>query len=99
MKILLWMGSAVSTDPVNFTRRELCYAVSPPVRVRKEAFGLLFYNTQDSRLTFVKSRELLQIEATPNGGKMIAASLEPASRVKVQRVLDHLLNKGLIGEA
>jgi len=80
-------------------KREIRCAVPPPVRVRKEAFGLLFYNTQDSRLTFVKSRDLLQIETLPHRGKRIVASLGPASQMKVKRLLEHLLKKGLIGEA
>ena len=89
----------MSTDAARFMKREIRCAVPPPVRVRKEAFGLLFYNTQDSRLTFVKSRDLLQIETLPHGGKRIVASLGPASQMKVKRLLEHLLKKGLIGEA
>jgi putative mycofactocin binding protein MftB len=83
------MESAVSTEPAN-------YAISPHVRVRKETFGLLFYNTEDSRLTFVKSRDILQIEALPNGSKRIAANPEPATQVRVNKLLDHLLQKRLI---
>jgi putative mycofactocin binding protein MftB len=84
------MESAVSTELA-------IYTISPHVRVRKEAFGLLFYNTEDSRLTFVKSRDILQIEALPNGVKKIAAALEPATQVRVKKLLDHLLKKRLIG--
>ncbi len=84
------MGSAVSTDPA-------IYTISPHVRVRQEAFGLLFYNTEDSRLTFVKSRDILQISALPNGAKNIAASLEPGTQASVRKLLDHLLKKRLIG--
>ena len=83
------MESAVSTEPA-------IYTVSPHVRVRKEAFGLLFYNTEDSRLTFIRSSEILQIITLPNGAKTIAASMEPATQVKVRKLLDHLLNKRLI---
>jgi putative mycofactocin binding protein MftB len=66
------------------------------VRVRIEAFGLLFYNTENSRLTFVKSRDILQIEDLPNGSKRISASLEPVTQVRVKKLLDHLLQKRLI---
>jgi len=76
-----------------------CYAVSPPVRVRKESFGLLFYNTEDSRLTFVKSGDLLQIKALPHGAKQIEASLKPETQSRLRKLLDHLLQKGLIGES
>jgi putative mycofactocin binding protein MftB len=68
------MASAVSTEPATDTRIE-SYTISPSVRVRKEAFGLLFYNTEDSRLTFVKSGDILQIQALPHGVKRIAACL------------------------
>jgi putative mycofactocin binding protein MftB len=84
------MVSAVFTEPA-------IYTVSPHVRVRKESFGLLFYNADDSRLTFVKSRDLLQIQVHPNGAKTIAASLKPETQTKVRRLLDHLLKKRLIG--
>jgi putative mycofactocin binding protein MftB len=86
------MGSAVSTEPA-------IYAVSPPVRVRKEAFGLLFYNTEDSRLTFVKSGDLLQIRALPHGTKRLTARLEPETQTKVSKLLGHLLHKRLICES
>lgn len=39
------------TDPV--------YAVPEWVRVRREDFGLLFYDTQSARLTFVRSGDKL----------------------------------------
>jgi putative mycofactocin binding protein MftB len=97
------MESAVSTELAVLTRtdrrEDSCYAVTPPVRVRKEAFGLLFYNTEDSRLTFVKSRDLLQIKALPHGAKRITASLEPETQSKVRKLLDHLLQKRLICES
>ena len=83
------MVSAVSTEP--------CYTVSPHVRVRKEAFGLLFYNTEDARLTFVKSGDILKLKTLPNGAKGIAASLKPETQVRARKVLDHLLKKRLIG--
>jgi putative mycofactocin binding protein MftB len=85
------MASAVSTED------DICYMVTPSVRVRKEAFGLLFYNTENSRLTFVKSGDILQIKALPHGGKRIAARLEPETQTRVRKLLDHLLKKRLIG--
>jgi putative mycofactocin binding protein MftB len=85
------MVSAVSTED------DFCHTVSPSVRVRKEAFGLLFYNTEDSRLTFVKSGNILQIQALQNGRKRIAACLEPKNQMRVRTLLDHLLKKRLIG--
>jgi putative mycofactocin binding protein MftB len=89
----------VFTDLPDFARCERRYAVPPIVRVRRESFGLVFYNTLDSRLTFVKSEDLLQVVAFPTGVELLAASAEPASRAKLRRLLDHLLKKGLIREA
>jgi putative mycofactocin binding protein MftB len=97
------MVSAVSTElaiSARMDRRDdKRYAVTPPVRVRKEAFGILFYNTEDSRLTFVKSGDLLQINALPHGVKAITASLEPETQSRVRKLLDHLLKKRLIRES
>jgi putative mycofactocin binding protein MftB len=73
-----------------------CYTVVPSVRVRKEAFGLLFYNTEDSRLTFVKSGDILQIQVLSNGAKKITGSPETKHQTGVKKLFDHLLNKGLI---
>jgi putative mycofactocin binding protein MftB len=86
------MASAVSIEPSIHT-------VLPSVRVRKEAFGLLFYNTETSRLTFVKSGDILQIQALPNGTKRIEARLEPETQARVITLLDRLLQKRLIGGA
>jgi putative mycofactocin binding protein MftB len=102
LKILRWMASAVSTESAvsaRMDRRDVCYAITSPMRVRKEAFGLLFYNTEDSRLTFVKSGDLLQINVLPHGAKTITAPLEPENRSRVRKLLDHLLKKRLICES
>jgi putative mycofactocin binding protein MftB len=97
------MGSAVSTESAAFTGtdrgHDSCYALTPPVRVRKESFGLLFYNTEDSNLTFVKSGDLLQINALPHRAKTITASLEPDTQARVRKLLDHLIKKVLICES
>jgi putative mycofactocin binding protein MftB len=97
------MASAVSTEAAGSTRMDqqddACYAISPPVRVRKEAFGLLFYNTEDSRLTFVKSGDLLQIIVLPHGAKRITANMEQETQSRVRKLLDHLLQKRLICES
>ena len=96
------MVSAVSIEPTvcrGIDRREdSCYKVSPHVRVRKEAFGLLFYNTEKSRLTFVKSGALLRIQDHPDGSKKIMADIKPEALAKVKILFDNLLTKGLIRE-
>jgi putative mycofactocin binding protein MftB len=90
------MASAVSTEPAIDAIIEH-YTISPSVRVRKEAFGLLFYNAEDSSLTFVKSADILQIHTFPNGAKRIAVSLESKTQARVRKLLNHLLKKRLIG--
>lgn len=75
------------------------YLVAPHVRVRKEEFGLLFYNTQNARLTFVRSGDLFRIESLPAGGKMISADYESAGQRSLNKLLGNLVNKGLILEA
>ena len=84
------MGSVVSTETA-------VYAISSHVRVRKEAFGLLFYNIEDSRLTFVRSRDILQIRVLPNGTERIEAGVEPSTHAGTRKLLDLLLKKRLIG--
>jgi putative mycofactocin binding protein MftB len=83
------MVSAVSTEDARYT-------VAPSIRVRTEAFGLLFYNMENSRLTFVKSGKILRIQALPNGVKSIVARREPETQTRVKKLLDHLLKKRLI---
>jgi len=75
---------------------DAAYAISRAVRVREEAFGLLFYDTGESRLTFVRSGELLQIKIQPDGSKTISADMTPQTRAKVRRLLDNLIKKRLI---
>ena len=40
----------------------ILYGLAPGVSVRKESFGLLFYNAKDTNLTFVKSGDLIDPE-------------------------------------
>ena len=77
----------------------LTYLVPDHVRVRREDFGLLFYDIRSTRLTFVRSgdrlapppftgeRRVLQVQG-PAG----TAAPEPA----LARVLDDLVTKGLL---
>ena len=93
----------VFTDPKGSNFKDLQesggYVVSPHVRVRREAFGLLFYNTQNTRLTFVRSGDLFKIKILPRGEKRIIAANEATDRRRIKKILDNLVNKGLIFEA
>jgi len=92
----------VFTDSRNSAGKKLResqeYVVSPHVRVRKEEFGLLFYNTQNARLTFVRSGDLFRLENLPKGGKKISAACEAVNRCNLKIILGKLANKGLIFE-
>ena len=86
-------------NSLEINRSEYCqYGISPHIRVRKEAFGLLFYNTQNTKLTFVKSGDIFQIERLPRGRKIISVA-NGASQFKLKETLDSLVQKGLIFEA
>jgi putative mycofactocin binding protein MftB len=74
----------------------LRWRVSPHIRVRKESFGLLFYNTDNSRLTFVKSGELLQLQILPDREKRILPAFKPETEVQVRRLLNHISGMRLI---
>ena len=88
-----------SKDHVRKNRLERSeYVVSPHIRVRKETFGLLFYNTQNTKLTFVKSGDIFQIECLPQGKKIVSIA-HGASIQGLKKTLDSLMNKGLIFEA
>jgi putative mycofactocin binding protein MftB len=75
------------------------YAVAPGIRARKESFGLLFYNTENARLTFVRSRELLLLAGDPVHGSILSAQARcQAEAARARRILDALRKKGLIRE-
>jgi putative mycofactocin binding protein MftB len=76
------------------------YHLSPGVRVRRENFGLLFYNSRDTRLTFVKSGDLLDITFISSRDRGLTIHEYSREReAKAQCVLEILLKKGLVIEA
>ncbi len=77
---------------------ELKYTLSPGVRARKENFGLLFYNSKDTNLTFVKSGNLLNIEHSGNSIVLSANQEIAIEEAKLKRVINLLLEKRLILE-
>jgi putative mycofactocin binding protein MftB len=74
------------------------YRVAPGVRVRPEGFGLLFYNARTTNLTFVKSRHMLVVDRSP-GETLITVNdqIDPRN-TKASRVLQTLVENGLISE-
>lgn len=75
------------------------YRLSTGVRARRENFGLLFYNSNDTNLTFIRSGELLHIEIAPeNRYQLIANYRNSIEREKITRLIKVLLEKGLVVE-
>jgi putative mycofactocin binding protein MftB len=75
----------------------LIYRLSPGARARKESFGLLFYDSGDAKLTFVRSGGLLELDRDDAGHGLLKVSDGKCSEAaKVDRILATLLKKGLI---
>jgi len=75
------------------------YNISPGVRARKEKFGLLFYNSKNTNLTFVKSGNLLTIEQGFENTYVLKQHCNNESgKEKIIRLLKMLVKKELIVE-
>jgi putative mycofactocin binding protein MftB len=73
------------------------YLVPDWVRVRREGFGLLFYDTRSTRLTFVRSGDSL--EPPPFTGSRRTLRVGPLEEGRwpvLERLLENLVAKGLI---
>ena len=67
------------------------------VRVRRESFGLLFYDTRSTRLTFVRSGEILAPPPFTGPERVLRVGpLDDGRRPAVSRLLQSLVAKGLI---
>ncbi len=76
------------------------YVLHPDCRVRREEFGLLFYDLKGPKLLFVASGDLLEPEAFRAGSasaSALAASSRP-ERLRIERLLQTLAVKGFILE-
>jgi putative mycofactocin binding protein MftB len=77
------------------------YHLHPAVRGRNEGFGLLFYNTRDTKLTFVRCGDLLRILPAAEAAGMRRVEIhgkDEPERDRARRVLEGLSRKGLIIE-
>jgi putative mycofactocin binding protein MftB len=94
------MAYVASTNRTMSEGERAEYALREGVRARRESFGLLFYNSADTRLTFVKSGNLLDVERTPEGvfGLRLSCNADHDMEDKIRRVIETLLRKGLIIE-
>jgi len=87
------MESAACTEPASEGR----YVVPAAVRVRREDFGLLFYDTRTTNLTFVRSGERLSLAPGEAGEERELLLAGPdGRRDAVARLLQTLLEKGLV---
>lgn len=86
------MVSAASTEHAATLR----YAVPGAVRVRREDFGLLFYDTRTTKLTFVRSGERLALAPGPPGGERELLCGGDGRDASLTRLLQSLLEKGLV---
>ncbi len=76
------------------------YVLHPDCRVRREEFGLLFYDLKGPKLLFVASGDLLEPDAfAPRSAsaRALAASSGPARR-RIEGVLRTLVGKGFVLE-
>lgn len=73
------------------------YRLSPETKVRKESFGLLFYNTRDTKLTFLDSGDLISVKNLEGGiwEKDLYSDIE-VDKKTIKDVLEDLVKRGLI---
>ena len=84
------MASAACTEAASATR----YVVPGTVRVRPEDFGLLFYDTRTTHLTFVRSGERLSVG--PGAERELRLAWRDGPHDATARLLRTLREKGLI---
>jgi len=72
------------------------YLVPEHVRVRSEDFGLLFYDTRSTRLTFVRSGDRLTPPPFTGARRALALTAAAESDAALSRVLADLVKKGLL---
>ena len=76
------------------------YVLDPACRVRREKFGLLFYDLRGPRLLFAETGDLLDPESLQPGarGEGAQPARTHADQVRLQRLLSSLAAKGFLRE-
>ena len=75
------------------------FLLHPACRVRRERFGLLFYDLRGPRLLFAETGALLSPEAFRHGvGGDALSARPPAVRERLERLLQSLVSKGFLRE-
>lgn len=72
------------------------YLVPDWVRVRRESFGLLFYDTRSTRLTYVRSGDSLDPPPFAGPGRTLTVAAHEGASPALDHVLRDLVAKGLI---
>jgi len=78
---------------------QVTYCLAPALKMRKEAFGLLFYNTRDTKLTFVKSAALLDdhlLAVEKDAIRLVGDSAR--ENKKLVSIMQELVKRGLFLE-
>lgn len=73
------------------------YTLHPACRVRREAFGLLFYDLRGPRLLFAETGDLLE-PGELEAGVRVEAPGEGAAGQRTARLLASLAEKGFLRE-
>jgi putative mycofactocin binding protein MftB len=94
------MACAASTEPTTLERG---WRIAPQVAVRPEPFGALVYHFGTRRLTFLKSRMLLDVVSSLEqhataGDACDAAGVRANERPSYERALSTLAGTGMIVE-
>jgi putative mycofactocin binding protein MftB len=72
------------------------YLVPEWVRVRRESFGLLFYDTRSTKLTFVRSGDSLAAPSFTGPRRVLALNAPGGASPTLSRLLYDLVVKGLV---
>jgi putative mycofactocin binding protein MftB len=77
------------------------YRVPSHVRLRSEDFGLLFYNTVDTKLTFAKCGGSLKLSSADDHDaiRLTLVHADEGESRKALNILQGLIQRGLIVEA
>jgi putative mycofactocin binding protein MftB len=81
------------------SEKKAVYGLCPGVRVRREAFGLLFYNSRYNKLTFVKSGSSIEPVCAPTGDIELSILCKNEAEIhRVKHLLRELMKKGIVVE-
>jgi len=90
-------GAGAAEGAGRGAERLVVYTVPDWVRVRRESFGLLFYDTRSTRLTFVRSGGSLIAPPFTGARRVLSVdAVDEGRRAALTRLLETLVAKGLL---